>query len=448
MEEQKQKVNIQDYIQIFLRRKWFVIIPFILISTTFFVSSFILPKIYEARAIILIEEKKANNPLLKNLSASARAVTRLEALQEEVLAWPRLFQLVDRLGLNKDVNDPLSLERLIVRVRNDISLKMRAGDIMTISYRSKNPEDTQKLVNTLCDVLGQRSVLSQLEDTESAIDFVNDQLIIYKQKLEASDASLRKFKEVYGSSQVQGDASVGITLNRINDELATLEADLVMASVDITDEHPRIKDFKRRIEALKSERYQYIQRVAEEAGVNPEAYSNIADSLPRQQEELARLTRDKVINEKIYAMFLERLETARITERLDSSENKTKFKVIEPARLPLVPIQPDKIKINILGLFLGLAVGLGLAYLVEYLDSSFKSAEQLKNAFNISVLGSISRIITPKDLKERIILRKRMWWVTGSAVASLAILSFIVIKMAGPCRGLMLRWLPMCFDPL
>lgn len=429
MEEQKQKVNVQDYIQIFLRRKWFVIVPFIVISSTFFVSSFFLPKIYEARAIILIEEKKYSNPLLKNLSASVSTITRLKALQEEVLAWPRLFQLVDRLGLNKEVKDPLSLERLIVGVRNDIELKMRSGNIMTISYRSRSPENTQKLVNTLSDILGQRSVLSQLEDTESAIDFVQDQLIIYKKKLEASGAALREFKEVYGSSQVDGNSSVGITLTRINEELAALEADLVMASVDVTPEHPRIKDFKRRIEALKSERYRYIQRVAEEAGINPEAYSSIADSLPRQQEELARLSRDKAINEKLYAMFLERLETARITERLDSSENKTKFKVIEPARLPLVPIKPNKIKINILGLFLGLATGLGLAYLLENLDTSFKSAEQLKSTFNVPVLGSILRIITPKDLAERIIFRKRLCWFTGSAVVSLVILSFIVIKI-------------------
>lgn len=429
MEEQKQKVNVQDYIQIFLRRKWFVIVPFIVISSTFFVSSFFLPKIYEARAIILIEEKKYSNPLLKNLSASVSTITRLKALQEEVLAWPRLFQLVDRLGLNKEVKDPLALERLIVGVRNDIELKMRSGNIMTISYRSRSPENTQKLVNTLSDILGQRSVLSQLEDTESAIDFVQDQLIIYKKKLEASDAALREFKEVYGSSQVDGNSSVGITLTRINEELAALEADLVMASVDVTPEHPRIKDFKRRIEALKSERYRYIQRVAEEAGINPEAYSSIADSLPRQQEELARLSRDKAINEKLYAMFLERLETARITERLDSSENKTKFKVIEPARLPLVPIKPNKIKINILGLFLGLATGLGLAYLLENLDTSFKSAEQLKSTFNVPVLGSILRIITPKDLAERIIFRKRLCWFTGSAVVSLVILSFIVIKI-------------------
>lgn len=432
MEEEKQKINIHDYLSMFLRRKLFFAIPFVVIYVSFLVSSFFLPKIYEAKAIIVIEEKKADNPLLKSLSASTTVTERLNTLKEEILAWPRLFQLVERLGLNKNAKDPLSLERLIVNIRNDISLSMKSKEIMIISYRGKNPKDTQKLVNTLCDVLGQRSVLSQLEDTESAIDFVNDQLTIYKKKVEDSDAALRDFKEIYGSpiTKEDGSTSVGVTLTQINDELSQLEAELVMASIDCTEEHPRIKDLKRRIATLKDERNQYIQSAASGAGVQPAAYANVADSLPRQQEELARLSRDKAINEKLYAMFLERLESAKITERLDSSENRTQFKLIEPARLPLVPSKPNKIKINILGLFLATAVGFGFVYLTEYLDSSFKSAEQLKKTFSIPVLGSISKIITPQNLKEKLNFRKRMYWVTSILIVSLIILTFIVIKIA------------------
>ena len=436
MQDKTKKVNIHEYVQIFLRRKWFVIIPLIIIYAAFLVSGFFMPKIYEASAVIVIDEKKAQNPLLKNLSASTNAVQRLNAIREEILAWPRLFQLVERLGLNKKTKDPLALERLIADIRRNIILRMKSEEVMTISYRGRDPKSTQKLVNTLCDVLGRQNVLSQMEDTESAIDFVNDQLTIYKKKLEASDAALREFKEVYGSAQIVGsatvvdeDSSIGVALSRINEELANLEADLVMASVDMTDEHPRVKDLKRRITTLKEERQKYIARAAKNAGVEAEAYVSIADSLPRQQEELIRLSRDKAINEKIYAMFLERLETAKITERLDNSENKTKFKVIEPARLPLVPVKPNKAKINLAGIFLGLSFGFGIAYLAEYTDSSFKNAESLEDAFDVPVLGSISKIVTPKDLEKMLLTRKRMYWLTGSAILAVIILAFIFIKV-------------------
>ncbi|RKY37022.1 MAG: hypothetical protein DRP72_03540 [Candidatus Omnitrophota bacterium] len=418
MEEQRQKFNLQEYWNMFLRRKWFFIVPLIILYLSFLVSSYFLPKIYEAKATILIEEKKVVSPLLRNLAIPTTAAQRLNALREEILAWPRLFQLVEKLELNKDVHSHLELERLISTIRKNITLRMRSNEIITISYRGKDPKNTQKLVNTLCEILIQRNVVSQVEDTESAIDFINEQLAIYKKKLDESEAALRKFKEVYGLYKVPladslhvgasksgnvspENASFKIPLMQINKELGELEAELVIASVDCTDEHPRIKSLKRRIASLKEKRKQYIEKIANKVGVDPISYVDIADSFPRQQEELARLTRDKAINERIYAMLLERLESAKITERLDNSENRTKFRIIEPARLPLIPVKPNKLKLNLLGLILGGMVGFGFVYLLESTDTSFKSADELKSLFNSPVLGTISKIVTEKDLEER-----------------------------------------------
>jgi len=429
-QEEKTRVNIHDYVQVLQKHKWIFLIAFVVVYAVFFVSSLFLPKVYEAKAVIVIEEKKTENPLLKNLAASVTVIERLNTLKEEILSWPRLFQLVERMKLDKKSKDPLSLERLIAGIRKNIALSMKSRDVMVISYRDRNALVTQELVNTLCSILSQRSLSSQMEDTESAIDFVNDQLAIYKKKLDESEAALRHFKEVYGSAQADVDSPAGATLNQVNSEISGLEAELVMASVDCTDEHPRIKDLKQRIQTLKGERDRYIKQSAQQAGIKPQAYVDIADSVPRQEEELARLTRDKAINEKVYAMFLERLESAKITERLDNSENRTKFKVIEPARLPLVPVKPNKLRINAIGLFLGLLLGAGMVYLFDYFDTSFKNAEKLKVFFDAPVLGSIAKITTREDQSRRILFRKRIYWFTGAAVILICVVAFIVIKMA------------------
>jgi capsular polysaccharide biosynthesis protein len=93
-------------------------------------------------------------------------------------------------------------------------------------------------------------------------------------------------------------------------------------------------------------------------------------------------------------MLLERLETARISEQLEDSENKTKFKIIEPARFPLKPVKPNKIKLGLMGFMLGAMAGFGCIYLVEYSDQSFKEVGELKAFFDIPVLGAISKIVT------------------------------------------------------
>ena len=443
MNESKPQFDVYYYLGIIKRRKWFFIIPLIVVYIGFLAASLLLPKEYEAKAVILIEEHNIVNPLLKNLAVSNTVASRLSTLREEILAWPRIFQLVEKLGLNKNTGSPLGLERLIAGIRRNISLKMKSKNIITISYYGKYPRSTQELVNTLCNILIQRNLSLQNKNTASAIDFINKQLNIYKDKLNKSEDSLRKFKEVYGAGMVgnTGQSSsraasyplndtypAGATLTQVNQQLANLQADLVMALVDCTPQHPRVKSLKARIASLKEKRNQYIKGMAQRAGVKPSAYVSIADSFPRQQEELVRLSRDKAINERIYAMLLQRLESANITERLDNSENRTKFRIVEPARLPLVPIKPNKLKLNLLGILLGSMSGIGFVYLLEYTDSSFKREEDIKNVFGYPVLGSISKIITEDDQANKNRFGRKVTYIILAFIILLVLIIILVMK--------------------
>jgi len=443
MEETKpNNIDLTQYFKMIARRKWLFIIPLAAFTVAFTVSSFFFPKVYEARAVILIEEQNVVNPLLANLAVTTPVKARLGALREEILSWPRLFQLVEKLGMNENVNNPLEVEQLISSIRKNIYLDMKSDNIVIIAYRGSNPFKTQKLVNTLCDILIKQNVASQLKDTESAIDFIDEQLVIYKDKLEKSETALREFNEVYGfhkvtmsdalvspaQSQVKETSTFGAPMKRINSELADLEADLVLATIDCTDEHPRVIGLRRRIEALKEKRDQYIKEVAKRAGIDAESYVDIADSYPRQQEELIRLTRDRATNEKIYGMLLERFETAKITERLDNSDNRTKFRVIEPARLPIKPVKPNKGMISFMGLFLGIAVGFGLVFALDFMDTSFKNDEKLKEHFEAPVLGNISKIVTKAEHDLRRKIDRNMIPVTGLAVVILTVIMIVAGK--------------------
>ena len=64
-------------------------------------------------------------------------------------------------------------------------------------------------------------------------------------------------------------------------------------------------------------------------------------------------------------------------------------KIIETAKLPTSPVSPNK-KMNIaIAFLLGLMVSLGLVFLLEYLDNTYKNKEQLEKELDIPVLGLI-----------------------------------------------------------
>jgi len=68
------------------------------------------------------------------------------------------------------------------------------------------------------------------------------------------------------------------------------------------------------------------------------------------------------------------------------------IQVIEAVELPEKPVSPNK-KMNIaIAFLLGLMVGVGLAFLLEFLDNTFKNKDQLERELEIPVLGSIPTV--------------------------------------------------------
>ncbi len=90
-------------------------------------------------------------------------------------------------------------------------------------------------------------------------------------------------------------------------------------------------------------------------------------------------------------------EVLKVTEAITNefiSESKElipngNVQVIQKPQLPEHPVSPNK-KLNILIAFvLGLMVGIGVVLLLEYLDNTFKSREELEKALELPIIGAI-----------------------------------------------------------
>ena len=86
-----------------------------------------------------------------------------------------------------------------------------------------------------------------------------------------------------------------------------------------------------------------------------------------------------------------KLLQAKITsEKIDLSLPKsTMVTIIDQARPGKSPVRPNKTLNIILGIVIGLAVGVGLAFFIEYLDTSVKTIDDVERALQAPVLGVI-----------------------------------------------------------
>ena len=509
MMQTETQIGWQDYLAIVIRRRWFFIVPCAVVIAVAMVVSCFLPKAYRAETILLVQEQQVMNPLIQGLAVSTSVGERLRTLREELLSWTSLSRLVHELDLDKRVRNPLVFERYIKQLQRDISVRMRAQDLITISYEDEDPKLAQKLVNTLTHIYMNRSVESQSAEAETAIKFIESEMAVYKKQLEQSERSLREFQELYVTQMP--------VATQLNEQIIDAQVLLAQLLVENTTEHPQVIQLKQRIEELKRTRNEEIKRVIASAlakGADPEIYQSISKALdapltqadaadskienakkayaawverldnstttlnqaqaatplqvistsgpaqpgqastpkvevvgpssplllslaPHEQQELARLTRDYDVYHETYQQMQQRLERAKVTQRLGDSDEGTKFKVLEPARLPLKPVRPNRVKVFFFSMVLGIFIGAGVAFVAEYLDQSFQSAEELQVALELPVLGSISTILTEADLEER--ARRRRTWMSIKQNLQ-RVQTYVVQPIWARIDSLLVRW--------
>jgi capsular exopolysaccharide synthesis family protein len=124
-------------------------------------------------------------------------------------------------------------------------------------------------------------------------------------------------------------------------------------------------------------------------------YSQRMNMLPEKSLRLARLQRSTNVGENIFLMLKEKYEEARIKEAGQIGN----VRIVDKAITPEKPIRPKK-KLNVLlGAFLGLLLGGGLAFFSESLDTSLKSIEDIEDQ-ELSVLGYVPKIRSTKKVNK------------------------------------------------
>lgn len=117
-------------------------------------------------------------------------------------------------------------------------------------------------------------------------------------------------------------------------------------------------------------------------------YKRKLNTLPDKELHLAQLVRDKRINENIYNMLLEEKERAKIAE----AEKVGNIRIIDTAEAPIGSVEPRKVLNILVAIILGLSIGIGFAFIIEFLDDSIKTVEEAEDLTQLNVLGTIPKI--------------------------------------------------------
>lgn len=144
-----------------------------------------------------------------------------------------------------------------------------------------------------------------------------------------------------------------------------------------------------------------------------ESLEAMSQRVPEVEAEMARLNRDYNIIKANYEKFLQRRESARLAQDLETKTDGIQIRVIDPPQVPKVPSSPNRLLFLSGVLLMGIGAGVAVAFLLSQLHTTFTTAQRLRDTFSLPVLGSISAIDGENERRAR--RRNVMAFAIGTA---------------------------------
>ncbi|MGX7926162.1 XrtA system polysaccharide chain length determinant [Tsuneonella sp. HG094] len=345
---------------------------------------------------------------------------------------------------------------------------------------SENARLSQDVVQKLIDIFREENIAGNRGEVAETVVFLDQQLDQRKAELEAAEGKLSQF-EAEHPELVGGSLAIAGRLSGTRQELRGVEADLAaaqsalaaisgqlagtprsiagsgdgsalgqaqaqlagMQSRGLTDSHPDVAAIKRQIALLqrsgggavagtpnpaysslvsiKAEREANVSALmARKAALQSEISGAMADqaSEPTVSAEANRISRDYEVLKKKYDELLQNREEMRLRGQVESERSSFKFDVVDPPTTPRQPASPNRPLLLFGVLVAGIAAGVGAAFGVTQLRSTFATASGLEKALELPVLGTISETLSESAKAVRA-KRMQLFYAGGASLAGL-----------------------------
>lgn len=442
-------INLREYWRILKKRKPIVIITAIVLgffSTFFAVIQAPTPLYTSACSIKFERETTIEGLYAKTISWSAG--DDIETQISIITSYPVLQEVAQRLGLIPDRDDTEEdrLKSNVIGIIEGLKGKVvvsREGytNILNIFVTDPNPNFAQRLANTLASTYKEMHSKQLNKRTTDAIRYIDNQLNKTRQKLRESEERFNRFSQENQllSIDMQSENLLLRTkefddeIRKVNEDKRELESVLGRVSrfiknpsgsdtdfyssranrqyqatndnlvglllkkdtllEDYTAQHPevigisqKINETARKMLILLRLQINDLEKKNIDLRRELEKVGNKTNLLMDKKLEYNRLKREVESYRDMTALLEQKNQEALIRK----AEKPEEVVIVKPALLPSTPINPPKTATTgAMGAFIGIVLGLIIAFIVETFDTSLGAIEDVEETLGAQVLGVI-----------------------------------------------------------
>lgn len=475
---QSTEFDYKKYLYLIEKRKFHFLITALTIMSLAVLLCYVLPKKYEAKSTVFIE-KSVIADLVKGIAVAPSIEDKVKVLLYAMNSRTLITKVINDLDMNLKKENAAQMERLITEIQKNTDIKVKDKEgLFIISFTDENPRIARDFVNTLVRRYIEETLSSKREESYGATTFLSDQIATFKSKLDKAEDEVNAFKRDRGSvlsvdpgvlskeiaeaqqkleeiavkkTQLESLRSIAKKNNMPQYRLGELQKKLEELRMEYTDSYPEVIRVKQEIEAAREQlknrgaevdrsavNSQELEKIDIELKAlrSSEAYQrnimnnsrNLLRQIPVSKANLEQLEQERVNQRALYEQLVTRHGQSEVSKQMEVQDKSATFRIIDPAVLPVKPISPDRVKIILMGMVAGLAGGLALVMLLDYLDQSVKTVAFLRT-LGLPVLAVIPKMRNPEEVAQK--KRKERTYYLIAGVYFSCILMVLAIEAAG-----------------
>ncbi len=380
--------------------------------------------------------------------------TQFEILQSK----PMLHAVINRLNLQEvwgreGETIPRDVAHKILK--NSISVfQQRDTSLIYISVKRDDPDEAAKIANELTDVYRDSRLELAQRESRGAISVIKEELDKQKARVDAAEQEVEDLRKEFNIAEVGGEGTVdarNMRLQRLEDarmaaqqeminkegsieileglddkgleELASYltfdqlvmntisqiqDVDVQLSSLeaDFGENHPEVQRVKSQLAKLENTLTQRISALRN--GLKTE-YLLAQKMFNAMDKELEKERKASIKSQGTEFRPFRNAQTELESERFIYNQLNAKLRqevitlevprnpvqIIDSAEANNRPVSPNLFMNVLLSIFVGLGAGVGLAYFIEYLDTSIKTADDVERLLGLPVLGLIPQKVRP-----------------------------------------------------
>jgi len=222
------KIDIRDYLDIAWRRKWFLIIPFVLTIMATIVYIKCMPEVYRASTLILVEPQKLPTSYVKPTVIES-VQDHLRTVTDQIMSRTYLERVINEFNLYPELRQKVPLETVIEKMRHCIEVRVRKRRVFTVSFEDPDPVIAMKVANRLASMFIEENLKVREERAEETLVFLEKELERVRKLLKEQEKKISEFRAKHlGALPEQLEANLR-TLDRLQLQLQNTNEALQMA---------------------------------------------------------------------------------------------------------------------------------------------------------------------------------------------------------------------------